>query len=110
PRVPSNPEATRHGLTAIPQRLVCLLINEAARCLGEGIVTEPWMVDLAMVLGTGFAPFRGGPLHVADAWGIPSLVLQLESLQLAYGERFAPCAALRERAASGVPYYDSILS
>ena len=40
--------------------------NEAARCLDEGIVESAEAIDLAMVLGTGYAPFRGGPLHYAD--------------------------------------------
>ena len=51
------------SLTEIQKRLIYPMINEAAKCLEAGIVAEPWPIDLAMVLGTGFAPFRGGPLR-----------------------------------------------
>ena len=53
----------------IQERMVFLMINEAARCLEEQIVAEPADVDFAMILGTGFAPFRGGPLRYADSVG-----------------------------------------
>jgi 3-hydroxyacyl-CoA dehydrogenase/enoyl-CoA hydratase/3-hydroxybutyryl-CoA epimerase len=84
--------------TAFPirTRLVHLLINEAARCLGEGVVNEPAMVDLAMVLGTGFAPFRGGPLRLADEVSVARVVEELEAMRQALGDRFAPCATLRQ--------------
>ena len=51
----------------LASRLVLLMVNEAARCLEEGIVATPGEIDLAMVMGTGFAPFRGGPLRHADS-------------------------------------------
>ncbi len=92
----SNSDAT--GLTAIQRRLVYPMINEAAKCL-EGVVREAWAVDLGMVLGTGFAPFRGGPLHVADAVGIPLLVSGLDELSRSAGNRYEPCTLLRSMAA-----------
>lgn len=94
-----------NDLSPIQQRLVSLLINESARCLGEQIVSEPWMVDLAMVLGTGFAPFRGGPLRTADAFGIPALVQLLERLSAAHGDRFSPSATLRKMSEGGAQFY-----
>src|SRR5262245_9841502 len=54
------------------------------------------MVDLAMVLGTGFAPFRGGPLRLADEWGIGPVVRALDELSEKCGPRFRPCDLLRE--------------
>jgi 3-hydroxyacyl-CoA dehydrogenase/enoyl-CoA hydratase/3-hydroxybutyryl-CoA epimerase len=74
------------------------MINEAAKCL-DGVVHEAWAVDLGMVLGTGFAPFRGGPLHVADAIGVPLLVSGLEELSRSCGNRYEPCTLLKEMAA-----------
>ena len=50
------------------------IINEAARVLDEKVVESPALLDLAMVMGTGFAPFRGGPLRYADSVGIEGIV------------------------------------
>jgi 3-hydroxyacyl-CoA dehydrogenase/enoyl-CoA hydratase/3-hydroxybutyryl-CoA epimerase len=83
----------------IIQRLVYPLINEAARCLDERIVAKADDIDLAMVFGTGFAPFRGGPLRYADSVGVPQIVKTLERLS-AGAPRFTPCERLRRMAAA----------
>ncbi|HEX7124908.1 MAG TPA: 3-hydroxyacyl-CoA dehydrogenase NAD-binding domain-containing protein [Thermodesulfobacteriota bacterium] len=83
------------------ERLLYPMINEAARVLDEGIVAGPEWVDLAMVLGTGFAPFRGGPLRYADRVGLPAVVSRLRELAAAHGPRFEPAPALVARASSG---------
>src|SRR5277367_3621973 len=57
-------------MTEIQDRLVLAMVNEAARCMEEGIVAEPSQLDLAMIFGTGFPPFRGGVLRYADSEGI----------------------------------------
>src|SRR5207248_5473101 len=62
---------TKIAVDPVQRRLIYPMINEAAKCLEAGVVTEPWVVDFAMVLGTGFAPFRGGPLRFADSLGLP---------------------------------------
>jgi 3-hydroxyacyl-CoA dehydrogenase/enoyl-CoA hydratase/3-hydroxybutyryl-CoA epimerase len=93
PRLQSNADAS--GLTDLQRRLIYPMINEAAKCL-DGVVNEPWAVDLGMVLGTGFAPFRGGPLHVADAIGMSSLVIGLRELSHRSGSRFTPAALLEK--------------
>ena len=85
---------------AIAQRLVYPMINEAARCLDEKVVATADDVDLAMVFGTGFAPFRGGPLRYADSVGIPKIVETLDRLAPQH-PRLAPCDALRRKAAAG---------
>jgi 3-hydroxyacyl-CoA dehydrogenase / enoyl-CoA hydratase / 3-hydroxybutyryl-CoA epimerase len=92
-------------LSAIQKRLMYPMINEAAKCLEAGIVAEAWMVDLAMVLGTGFAPFRGGPLRTADTLGLPRVVREMEALRSTAGERFAPTAMLQALAAEGRVFY-----
>jgi 3-hydroxyacyl-CoA dehydrogenase/enoyl-CoA hydratase/3-hydroxybutyryl-CoA epimerase len=81
------------GLTFLQRRLIYPMINEAAKCL-NAVVPEAWAVDLAMVLGTGFAPFRGGPLHTADAIGLRVLMTGLEQLVQAAGPRYAACPLL----------------
>ena len=78
------------SLSGIQQRLVFTLIHAAVDCLHEGVVSEPWMVDLGMVLGTGFPPFRGGPLRLRDSWGHDAVHDTLEQLSQQCGVRFAP--------------------
>ncbi|MFN4258267.1 MAG: 3-hydroxyacyl-CoA dehydrogenase NAD-binding domain-containing protein [Gemmataceae bacterium] len=85
--------------------LVALMVNEAAACLGNGVVADAGTIDLAMVMGTGWAPHRGGPLRYADDRGPKSLVEWLEWLQTKLGSRFTPGAELRRRAESGEPFY-----
>jgi 3-hydroxyacyl-CoA dehydrogenase/enoyl-CoA hydratase/3-hydroxybutyryl-CoA epimerase len=84
----------------IVERIVYPVINEACRCLAEGIVAQAEQIDLAMVFGTGFAPFRGGPLRYADLVGAAKIVETLDRLAALY-PRLAPCDYLREIAASG---------
>ncbi|MGE3314324.1 MAG: 3-hydroxyacyl-CoA dehydrogenase NAD-binding domain-containing protein [Planctomycetaceae bacterium] len=81
----------------ITDRLILPIINEAARCLDEGIVEKPEDVNLAMVFGTGFAPFRGGPLRYAESIGYDRVVKILERLSAAH-PRLAPSDALRRLA------------
>jgi 3-hydroxyacyl-CoA dehydrogenase/enoyl-CoA hydratase/3-hydroxybutyryl-CoA epimerase len=75
---------------AISQRLVMSLLNEAAACLAEGIVADADLIDAGVVFGTGFAPFRGGPLAHARAVGIDEVVATLEQLAATVGPRFRP--------------------
>jgi 3-hydroxyacyl-CoA dehydrogenase/enoyl-CoA hydratase/3-hydroxybutyryl-CoA epimerase len=77
------------------ERLVGLMVNEAARCLGEGIAESAATIDLAMVLGSGWAPHRGGPLRYAEERGYGAVVESLAGLANRLGRRFEPCAELR---------------
>jgi 3-hydroxyacyl-CoA dehydrogenase / enoyl-CoA hydratase / 3-hydroxybutyryl-CoA epimerase len=86
------------------QRMSLLMVNEAARCVEEQIAAGPEMIDFAMVMGAGFAPFRGGPLRHADAVGIPEVVMMLE-YYAATGPRFAPCALLKQMADGRRTFY-----
>ena len=54
----------------LTHRLMFLMVNEAARCVEEGVVDSPEDADYGMILGTGFAPFRGGPLRFAEHFGL----------------------------------------
>ncbi len=85
-------------------RLVYPMIAEAARCLEERVVASAEEVDLAMVMGIGWPPFRGGLLRWADAEGLTSVVAALERLAREVGPRFAPPGSLRQRAERGEPF------
>lgn len=74
----------------ITNRLILRLLNEAVSCLNEHVVAEADLLDAGMVFGTGFAPFRGGPINYIDAVGRETLLHQLRDLQKLRGERFAP--------------------
>ena len=89
----------------LQERMLLLMINEAARCLEEGIVSDPADVDFAMIMGTGFAPFRGGPLRYADALGATKLVGAMEHLVDSGAPDFKPCALLRTLAAKQGTFY-----
>ncbi len=89
----------------ILERCLFLMVNEAARCLEEGVVANPAYLDLAMVMGTGFPPFRGGLLRYADSVGIGHIVSQLEVFTKSYGIRYAPCDRLLEMARNGQKFY-----
>jgi 3-hydroxyacyl-CoA dehydrogenase/enoyl-CoA hydratase/3-hydroxybutyryl-CoA epimerase len=90
--LPSPREFAGEELSGIQQRLVFSTLNAAADCLSEGIVREPWIVDLGMVLGTGFAPFRGGPMSLIETWGRERVVETLADLSDLCGPRFKPSA------------------
>jgi len=92
-------------LSEVQRRLIYPMINEAAKCLEAGVVTEPWVVDFAMVLGTGFAPFRGGPLRFADSLGLARVVSELNAMRRELGERFEPAPLLRTKADEGRGFY-----
>lgn len=89
----------------IQWRCVLGMVNEAMRCLEEGIVHVPRDADIGAVFGIGFPPFRGGPLRYVDAMGPSALVEQLERLNARYPGRFAPCALLMAMARNGSRFY-----
>ena len=74
----------------IQDRLILPMVNEAVACLAEGVVAEPDLLDAGVIFGTGFAPFRGGPLNYARERGVDAVVAALQQLEERYGERFAP--------------------
>lgn len=74
----------------IQDRLMLPMVNEAVACLSEGVVAKADLLDAGVIFGTGFAPFRGGPLNYARERGVDSVVAALRALETRYGERFAP--------------------
>jgi len=81
------------------------LLNEAARCVDEGIVRNARDGDIGAIFGIGFPPFLGGPLRYIDNIGAPALVAQLTQWAKQYGERYTPCEALVVMAEKGTRYY-----
>ena len=90
----------------IVDRCVLVMVNEAARILEDGIVEEPGDVDLGMITGTGFPPFRGGLLRWADERGTGQVRERLEAFRAAHGGRFTPAPLLERLADHGRRFYD----
>ncbi len=91
----------------IVDRAVLIMINEAARCLEEGVIDGAEAVDMAMVMGTGFAPFRGGLLHYADERGVVEVRDRLKALAGEFGERFSPAPLIEQLAGDGGGFYQA---
>jgi len=98
PRLRLNQEELTH-------RLIFLMVNEAALCVEEGVVDSAEDSDYGMILGTGFAPFRGGPLRFAEYFGLKKIIEQLERLAKTE-EKFAPCKILKRHARDGTKFYE----
>jgi len=90
----------------LARRMSLLMVNEAALCLQEGIAETPGDVDFAMVMGTGFAPFRGGPLRHADALGVGHVVEELSRFAGSAGPHYQPCALLTDMAQNAKRFYE----
>lgn len=91
----------------IVKRMTMVMINEASRCIEEGIVDSPSTVDIGMIFGTGFPPFRGGILRYADSLGINNVLRELEELRNKYGFRFTPSPLLEKMGREGKKFYQS---
>jgi 3-hydroxyacyl-CoA dehydrogenase/enoyl-CoA hydratase/3-hydroxybutyryl-CoA epimerase len=102
PEPASTPPATDDDLT---HRLIFLMVNEAARCVEEEVVDSAEDADYGMILGTGFAPFRGGPLRFAEYLGIKRTVEELERLARTE-KKFTPCEILKKHARDKRKFYE----
>jgi 3-hydroxyacyl-CoA dehydrogenase/enoyl-CoA hydratase/carnithine racemase len=85
--------------------MLALGINEAAYMIQEDICDRPQDMDLAMIYGTGFPPYRGGILRYADVWGLKNVNKKLVELEGKYGIRFKPADLIKEMAKSGKTFY-----
>jgi len=92
-----------------PQEIIDLMlaaaINEATFMMQEGICDRPQDMDLAMIYGTGFPPYRGGILRYADQWGLKNVHRKLVELEKQYGARFTPARLIADMAESGKTFY-----
>ncbi len=84
----------------IQERIALAMVNEAARCLEEGILQSAVDGDMGAVMGLGFPPFRGGPFWWMDEVGVGEIVAKLEALAEKHGERFEPAGIIRTQAES----------
>jgi 3-hydroxyacyl-CoA dehydrogenase/enoyl-CoA hydratase/carnithine racemase len=89
----------------IADAMLALGINEAALMMEEGICDRPQDMDLAMIYGTGFPPYRGGILRYADKWGLKNVYQKLLELEQQYGLRFKPADQIKEMAETGKTFY-----
>jgi 3-hydroxyacyl-CoA dehydrogenase/enoyl-CoA hydratase/3-hydroxybutyryl-CoA epimerase len=94
---------------ALAERCVLMMLNEAVRCLDEGVIRSPRDGDIGAVFGIGFPPFLGGPFRYLDRLGATQAVAQLGLLQQQYGERFAPCERLQQMAEQQQLFYPPIV-
>jgi 3-hydroxyacyl-CoA dehydrogenase/enoyl-CoA hydratase/3-hydroxybutyryl-CoA epimerase len=90
-KAPASPSTARPTAEMI-DRQVLPMSNVCVACLREGIVDNPDTVDGAMIFGTGYAPFRGGPLNYARTRGAENVVSTLRALAAKFGGRFTPDA------------------
>ncbi|TAA10922.1 3-hydroxyacyl-CoA dehydrogenase [Pseudoxanthomonas winnipegensis] len=86
PEVPKDYQAPAD----LEDRLILPLLNEAVACLHDGVVADADLLDAGVIFGTGFAPFRGGPIQHIRAAGADALLERLRALQARHGDRFAP--------------------
>ncbi len=103
--MPTGSTRTAGNASDIPERLSLAMVNEAVRCVEEGILRAPRDGDIGAVFGIGFPPFRGGPLRVVDTIGAAELVRRLEALNARFPGRFEPAKLLREMARNGATFY-----
>ena len=90
-----NKNAHYGNTQEVQDRLVMRLLNEATACLREGIVESDDMIDAGVIFGTGFAPFRGGPINYIRSAGVNELGNRMSELEKSFGNRFTPDAALQ---------------
>ena len=82
------------------------MVNEAIRCLGEGILRGARDGDIGAVFGLGFPPFRGGPFRYADALGAGTVLETMKRLEARHGQRFAPAPLLVELGTAGRRFHE----
>jgi len=81
-------KASYGNLSELQDRMVMRFLNEATACKREGVAEGDKLIDAGIIFGTGFAPFRGGPLHYIHEQGVTELKQRLDELKDRYGDRF----------------------
>ena len=96
---------TNKDVKAVAERCVVQMLNEAVRCLDDGIIASPRDGDIGAIFGIGFPPFLGGPFHYIDTLGAANLVKILEGYQSQFGNRFEPCERLKTMAQENAHFF-----
>jgi 3-hydroxyacyl-CoA dehydrogenase/enoyl-CoA hydratase/3-hydroxybutyryl-CoA epimerase len=96
---------TRLPLEEIQMRCALAVVNEAIRCLGDGVLRSPRDGDVGAVFGLGFPPFRGGPFRYVDAVGAPDILRRVQSYADRFGERWLPAPRLVHLAKRGDRFF-----
>ena len=91
-----KPDKGAYRPADVQDRLMLRMLNEAQACLREGVVSEADLLDVGIIFGTGFAPFRGGPMHYVNNQGVNSMLNTLQQLQQKHGDRFTPDTAWQD--------------
>ena len=89
---PQKPEVPQDYVTPpdLADRMILPMVNEAIACLADGVVDDADLLDAGVIFGTGFAPFRGGPIQYTRSEGADKLKARLEELAQRHGDRFKP--------------------
>ncbi|MFB6351282.1 MAG: 3-hydroxyacyl-CoA dehydrogenase family protein, partial [Bradymonadaceae bacterium] len=98
-RKPVDPELVR-------ERCWLAMLNECAYCLEENIAREPRDVDIGVIFGLGFPPFRGGVFRYADEVGLGTVVDKMHTLAGEFGDRLRPAEILEQKANNGETFYN----
>lgn len=93
------------ALSDIFERMMLAMINEAARCLQEGVATAD-DIEISCAAGIAFPPEKGGILHYADEIGLSTVIEKLEALESKYGARFTPAQILRDKAKQNLTFFE----
>lgn len=99
-------KSTQYSAEQVIDRLMIKMVNEAARCLEEKVVANAGLLDLAMVMGTGFPPWAGGLCRWADSVGLDHIVQKCDRFYIEFGARYEVSPYLRELADSDRGFYD----
>ncbi|MGL5161352.1 MAG: fatty acid oxidation complex subunit alpha FadJ, partial [Plesiomonas shigelloides] len=97
--------STNQDPQELAERCVLMMLNEAARCLDEGIIRSPRDGDIGAIFGIGFPPFLGGPFRYMDRIGAAQLTTRLQEHAKRFGQRFEPCDRLLQMAQGNEKFY-----
>jgi 3-hydroxyacyl-CoA dehydrogenase/enoyl-CoA hydratase/3-hydroxybutyryl-CoA epimerase len=97
--------AKRESAETVAERCVLMMLNEAARCLDEGVIRSARDGDIGAIFGIGFPPFRGGPFRYMDKLGIQNVVDKLSHYASTIDKKFEPAECLKNMASEGKRFY-----
>ena len=100
-----NPASKHMSPESIAERIMLVMLNEAAFCLNDKVLRSARDGDIGAIFGLGFPPFLGGPFRYMDTLGIEQVVSKLSELEKTHGERFTPAPILLELVKNKKTFY-----